>query len=96
MQCKPGFMLREIAGQWVVVPIGEQTVEYAKIITLSESGALLWKTLEQPCEMADLLERMKAEYEVDDETAKEDILAFVQAMDMQGLLMPEEEGVFVP
>lgn len=37
---KNWFMLREIAGQSVVVPIGSEVVEFNGIMTLSESGAL--------------------------------------------------------
>ncbi len=91
MRIRDGFMLREIAGQWVVVPIGEQTVEYARLLTLSESGALLWKRLEQGAEMVDLLEAIRMEYSVDEETAQADILSFIESLDMQSLLEPDGE-----
>jgi hypothetical protein len=47
MKLKSGFMLREIAGQWVVVPLGSRVVEFNSIMTLSETGAFLWRLLEK-------------------------------------------------
>lgn len=41
MKLKTGFMLREIAGQWIVVPLGQRTVEFNAIMNLSETGALI-------------------------------------------------------
>jgi len=86
MKLKTGFMLREIAGEWLVVPIGDRTVEFTKLINLSESAAILWRVLENDVEPYDLLAALKAEYEIDDETAMADIIDFVAMLDMQELL----------
>lgn len=86
MKLKTGFMLREIAGEWLVVPIGDRTVEFNKLINLSESGAVLWRVLENDAEPSDLLNALKAEYDVDDETAMGDVMDFIAMLDVQGLL----------
>jgi hypothetical protein len=79
-------MLREVAGQWVVIPLGERVVEFNGIMTLSESGALLWKQMEQNITEEELLKVILAEYSVDEETAREDISEFIKKINTAGLL----------
>ncbi len=86
MKIKDGFMLREVAGQWVVIPLGERVVEFNGIMTLSESGALLWKQMEQNITEEELLKVILAEYSVDEETAREDISEFIKKINTAGLL----------
>lgn len=86
MKIKDGFMLREIAGQWVVVPLGERVVEFNGIMTLSDSGALLWRKMEQHTTEEELLNAILSEYSVDKETAKADILEFINKIKEQGLI----------
>ncbi len=85
MKIKDGFMLREIAGTWVVVPIGQRVVEFNGLMTLSESGALLWKKLEDGAEVDKLVEAIVGEYEIDETTANSDVNEFVCEIDKKGL-----------
>lgn len=77
MKLKNGFLCREVAGQWVVVPLGERVVEFNGIMTLSESGALLWKNMENDTREEDLVQIMLNEYSIDQETARLDVREFV-------------------
>ena len=78
MKIKNGYMLREVAGEAVVVPTGEATLNFQGIISLNETGALLWKELEQGCEKKDLVQALLDEYEVDAETAEKDVNEFLK------------------
>lgn len=80
MKIKSGFMVREIAGQWIVVPIGSRVVEFNGIMTLSESGAILWKRLSEGAEIDELVTAILSEYEIDEETARNDIMNFIEAL----------------
>lgn len=80
MKIKDGFMLREVAGQWVVVPLGERVVEFNGIMTLSESGAILWKILENESTEEALTEAIINEYDVDRNTAEADVHEFVNIL----------------
>lgn len=86
MKLKDGFMLREIAGTWVVVPIGKRVVEFNGLMTLSESGALLWKLLEAGAERDKLISALLSEYEVDKNTAEADIDEFLSEIIDKGLI----------
>lgn len=80
MKIKSGFMLREIAGQCIVVPLGSRVVEFNNVMTLSESGAILWRLLESGAEEDELVNALLSEYEVDADTAKNDISHFMKTI----------------
>ncbi|WP_160676067.1 PqqD family protein [Clostridium sp. C8-1-8] len=87
MKIKEGFMLREIVDTWVVVPLGERVVEFNGIMTLSESGALLWKEIEKGKDIESLVAAITSEYEIDEATALKDTLEFISKVKRHGLLV---------
>ncbi len=86
MKIKAGFILRRVADQWVVVPIGERVVEVNGILTLSESGAFLWKFLETGATEEELVSKILGEYSVDEDTARKDVSAFIETVQTKGLI----------
>lgn len=80
MKIKSDFMLREVAGYYVVVPVGEGALNFNGVINLNESGAFLWKTMEKDVTEADMVAALLGEYEVPEERAKADVAAFVTKM----------------
>ena len=71
-------MLREVAGQSIVVPLGSNVVTVNGIITLTESAVILWRKLEGGIDsMDELADALLAEYEVDRETALSSVEEFV-------------------
>lgn len=85
MKLKTGFMLREIAGQWIVVPLGQRTVEFSAIINLSETGAMIWKGLEQGLSTEDIIKSLIEEYDVEESVARKDLDEFLQTLLEKGL-----------
>ena len=86
MKIKEGFMLKNIAGANVVVPVGSNTVSFKSVITLNESGAFLWKRLENETTPEDVIKAMLVEYDVDEATAKADIDEFIELLKRADLL----------
>jgi hypothetical protein len=87
MKLKEDFMLREVAGQWLLVPIGESVINVNGIITLSESGVVLWKELENGITgEAGLADALMKEYEIDGETALESVREFLSDLKEKGIL----------
>lgn len=86
MKVKTGFRVRHIANSYLAVPTGVRTKDVSGVITLSESGALLWQKMESDCEFDDLVKAFLDEYEVDEETAKKDIEAFIGHLREMGCL----------
>ena len=85
MKLKDGFILREVAGQTVVLPTGD-TLNLNMMITLNETGAFLWKQLENENDEAGLVAALLAEYDVDETTAKNAVEGFVAKLNENGFL----------
>lgn len=80
MKIKDGFVLKEIAGSTVAVPVGENLVNLQLMLTLNESGAFLWNQLLNSCTEEELVSALTGEYQVDTETAAADVRAFLQIL----------------
>ena len=46
MKLKSGFVLRQIAGENVIIPVGMDTISFNRLITLNESAVWLWRNLQ--------------------------------------------------
>lgn len=77
MKIKKEFVTREVAGEYLLVPVGRATVDLNGMITLNETGAFLWELLPQAPDQAALVDSMLAEYEVARETAEQDVADFL-------------------
>lgn len=80
MKIKKGFMLREVAGNYVVVAVGEASKKFNGVINLNESGAFLWKKLADGIEESELVKELLNEYEVSEEIANNDVKTFVKKL----------------
>ena len=86
MKATSEVVLREIAGESLLIPVGQTALKIHGMITLSESGLLLWKRLQTECTEDELVEALLTEYQVDRETASADVKAFIRQMQEVGIL----------
>jgi hypothetical protein len=90
MKIKPGYLLRTVAGQHVVVPIGEQAVNFNGIITLNTSGKTLWEQLVIGATPDQLVACLLERYQVSKEEAQIDVEAFLTKVRVHRLLVDHE------
>lgn len=86
MKIKTGFVLREIAGTHVVVPIGQNVVELSIMMTLNESGAFLWNQLSTEVEKETVISAMTQTYGINTEIATADFEEFVSTLIEKNLM----------
>ena len=86
MKISENFVLRQVADTWVVLPVGQQSVDFNAMLTLNESGAILWRALEQGGDRDALADALLAEYEVDRETALADVDEFLKKLKEVGII----------
>lgn len=86
MKIKDGFILREVAGSYLVVAVGAAVKAFNGMINLNETGAFLWRVLEKGATEEEAVAELLKEYDVDEETAKADVKAFVSKLTEAGLL----------
>lgn len=88
IQLKKGFVLRKIGAQYMAVPFGSMTNEVKGMVSLTESGYLLWQALEKGAENADALaDILTAEYDIDRETALSDVNDFLAYLTQLGVIV---------
>lgn len=80
MKASNQFILRKIAQEQLLIPVGEAAIQVRGLIALSESGGLLFEKLQGGCTREDLIRTLTAEYDVSEETAAEDTDAFLDQM----------------
>ena len=86
MKIKDGFILREVAGNYIVVAVGEAVKNFNGVINLNETGAFLWKILEKGGDEESLTASLLEEYDVQEEIAKADVKAFIEKLTEAGLV----------
>lgn len=87
MKVDSNFVLRNIADTWVVVPTGANTVDFSKLMHLSESAAFLWGKLQVDTTRDDLLTDLIAEYEIDRDVAESDLEDFLNSLNELDILL---------
>ena len=80
MKLKMQFILRDIVGETVLVPINESTSNFNGLITVNELGKFIWENLESSKDDEDLLHKILEEYEVEEKEAKEDLEEFLDKL----------------
>lgn len=86
MKIKQGFILREVAGNFIVVAVGNAVKEFNGVINLNETGAYLWKKLQDGADEEGLVKALLEEYEVEEDLARKDVKAFVEKLQGAKLL----------
>ena len=74
------YILREVAGAQVIVPVGEATREFPGMISVNATSAYLWEKLSQPQSKESLTAALLEKFDVPEETAKADVEKFVNTL----------------
>ena len=85
MKLKDGFILREVAGQIIVLPSGDD-LDLNMMITLNEVGKFIWLLLEKDTSEAAIVAAILEEYDVDKNTAEAAVAGFVRKLEEHGFL----------
>lgn len=80
MKIKYGFVLRKIADEDVVIPIGDNIANFNGVIRLNESAAFLWKLLQDEITKDELVGFLIREYNIDEGLAINDVEKFINTL----------------
>ena len=86
MRLNSNFILRNIAENWVVVPVGAASLDFQGIIHLNPTALELWKALEKGATQTDLVGLLISSYGVTPEEAQQDVEAFLNKLRQVGCL----------
>lgn len=80
MKLKKEFILRNIVGETVLVPINKSESNFDGLITINEVGKFIWENIESAKDEEDLLSKILEEYDVEEEIARKDLNDFLQKL----------------
>lgn len=81
MKLKEGFKLHKLGSENIVVAEGDAAVDYSNIISLNETGAYIWETIEGKEFDAEFIKSaLLMEYDVDEETSLNDAFDFIEKL----------------
>ncbi len=77
---KDEYLLKEVAGEYIVVPVGKEAVSFHGVINLNETGKFLFENLTKPISILELVSKLTEEYDVNEEQAIKDVKLFVETL----------------
>lgn len=80
MKINGEFIIREVVGEYILVPVGETALRFNGIISLNQVSAFIWNGLQEGKEEAELLEGILSEFEVSRQEAQEDLQDFLHLL----------------
>ena len=89
MKAKDGFVLRNIVGEYVLMPTGDNINQFNGTVLLNEPAAFLWEMLQNNVSRGDLLAALVNAYAVDEATAASDLDTVLEKMKALSLITEE-------
>ena len=75
---KPGFILREIVGEYMIIPVDSESLISNAIMAPNDSAVFLWKAFKQPNTIQDVVVKGMQKYDVEEETIRNSVEHFVR------------------
>ena len=86
MKAKNGYVLHEIVGEYFIIPIGAESIDNNRMITVNETGRTLWQALQKDISVDGLMKIMLDTYDVDEQVLRADLDSFLAKIRGAGLL----------
>lgn len=86
MKLKYEFALREIAGEFVLVPMGSGALDFSGMVSTNETGAAICRELQADTTREAVVQALCREFQVEEATAAGDVDEFLAMLRKAGLL----------
>jgi hypothetical protein len=86
MKISNEFVLREIEGDYIIVPTGKEALQFNGIITLNEVGVVIWELLQKETTCEEIVQTIMETYEVEEAEVQEDVQEFLEKLLAEGIL----------
>lgn len=86
MKIKEGYLLREVAGSNIVVPLGAAEMDLGGMMTLNEVGAFVWHALEEDTTEEQIVNALLSEYDVEAAVAARDVHSYIEKLKEKGII----------
>lgn len=86
IKASKNYILRAVAGENMIVPIGQGIANFSGVISANASAAFLWNKLQNEITQGELEQMLVEEYEISVEQAKEDVKNFLSVLSQRNML----------
>ena len=86
MKRKADFIMENVGGEYLLVPLGAQVMDMNGIITLNATGSYLWELLARERTAAELAVALADRFDTTAEQARSDVDAFLEKIGELGML----------
>lgn len=86
MRMKDGFVLREIAGDTIVIATGEAGEEFYGMVRLNTTGKQIWQGISEGMTAQEIAHRLTLEYAISEDDALKDVKDMIEHMKQAGFL----------
>lgn len=86
MRINKDYVVRRVAGETMLIPVGKSDIEHNGIFTLSESGAFIYDLLCEGKTRDEIVEAMKVEFDADEATIRSDANEFLRGLIEAGIV----------
>lgn len=86
MKIKGEYVMREIMGDMVLIPVGETALKFNGMVTMNAVGGHIWQGLTEGKDREALLASLLERFEVSPEEAGRDLDELLQRLAAQGFL----------
>jgi hypothetical protein len=76
----PSVVTRKTGNEYVLVPVTNNIADMNSVYTLNETGAFLWELINGENTIEDMIEALIREYDIDEQTATNDVFEFINEM----------------
>ena len=86
MKINSEYVMREIAGDTILIPIGDTINKFNGLVILNELAKFIWEKMPQAKDEEELLNYILDEYEVEREVAKADLDEFLEMLKKENII----------
>ncbi len=86
----PDYVLRDVCGEYAIIPVGEECLIANAVMTPNESAAFIWKSFMEPNTVETVVRLCIEEYDAPEEALVQAVQSFVRDCLRYRMLLPEE------
>ena len=75
---RSGYILREIAGEYAIIPVDEESLITNAVMAPNDTAVFLWKAFLYPSTIEDVVKKGMQEYDATEETIRNATYRFVE------------------
>jgi DNA-binding CsgD family transcriptional regulator len=86
IKTNPNVIRRNVAGEDILIPIGDSALEHNGLFVLTPTGAEIWDALVEGKPLEEIVANIAEEYGIDTETIRKDVLGLIEKLAQLGLV----------